>query len=480
MRLPILFALAPLLVTSNVSFAQPAAPSVTEAALMRHIEVLASDAYEGRKPGTAGETKTLNYLTAQFAALGLEPAGENGTWFQAVPLVLRQAFAHRALFTRDGAPVEFAQGDVVLIGRKPVERLADAPVWLLGTGGAEQLAGSDLRGAVVLTTQTSGAEALNAALGKAGAAAVITVLGDDVPWQAVSGAAKRGRERLAREDGLTVQGAMPRAAALRLTGEERLAAAAQPGAGPVRLPVRASLDVSTQVREYRSNNVIARLRGHGRSGEAVMILGHWDHLGLCRADGEVDRICNGAVDNASGMAMIIETARALAAGPRPARDILFMGTTAEEMGLLGAEWFGANPTIPTPKLVAAINVDTVAIAPAGEPVAIVGRGTTPLDPIVDQAARELGRRVDSDTEANAFVQRQDGYALTRAGVPTIMAGGSFADLGKLGAFLSGPYHKHDDDLNRPIELGGAAEDTTLTIALMRKLADPKVYRPAAK
>ena len=210
-----------------------------------------------------------------------------------------------------------------------------------------------------------------------------------------------------------------------------------------------------------------------------MVLGHWDHLGICRPEGEADRICNGAVDNASGMAMIIEAARALAAGTRPDRDILFMGTTAEEMGLLGAEHFGANLTLPAGKLVAAINIDTVAIAPAGAPVAIVGRGTTPLDPLVDQAARELGRKVDADLEANAFIQRQDGYALTRAGVPTVMVGGSFSDLGKLGAFLSGPYHKHDDDLNRPIELGGAAEDTVLTVALVRKLADPKVYRPGA-
>jgi Zn-dependent M28 family amino/carboxypeptidase len=273
---------------------------------------------------------------------------------------------------------------------------------------------------------------------------------------------------------------MPRAAALRLAGQERLAAAAQPGFRAVRLPVRATLDVSTQVRAYQSNNVIARLRGRGRSGEAVMILGHWDHLGICGAAGQADRICNGAVDNASGMAMIIETARALAKGPRPQRDILFMGTTAEEVGLLGAEYYGANPTVPPGKLVAAINIDTVAIAPAGLPVAIVGRGTTPLDPIIDQTARELGRAVDSDLEANAFIQRQDGYALTRAGVPTVMVGGSFSDLGKLGTFLSGPYHKPEDDLSRPIELGGAAEDTALTIALVRKLADPKVYSAAAR
>jgi Zn-dependent M28 family amino/carboxypeptidase len=154
-----------------------------------------------------------------------------------------------------------------------------------------------------------------------------------------------------------------------------------------------------------------------------------------------------------------------------------MGTTAEESGLLGAKHYAAQKPA---RVVAAINIDTVAIAPRGEPVAIVGRGTTPLDPLVDATARELGRKVDSDLEANAFIQRQDGWELTKAGIPTVMIGGSFADMGKLGAFLAGPYHKPDDDLSRPIELGGAAEDTELTIALVRKLADPAQYRPASR
>jgi Zn-dependent M28 family amino/carboxypeptidase len=186
------------------------------------------------------------------------------------------------------------------------------------------------------------------------------------------------------------------------------------------------------------------------------------------------------VDNASGIAMLIETARGLARSPRPERDILFMATTAEEVGLLGAKHFAENPVVPLRSIVAAINVDTVAIAPAGEPVAIVGRGTTALDPIVDETARELGRKVDADIEGNAFIQRQDGWALTRAGVPAVMVGGSFSSLAKLGAFLSGAYHKPEDDLSRAIELGGAAEDSDLLIALGRKLADPKRYRPAAR
>jgi Zn-dependent M28 family amino/carboxypeptidase len=177
---------------------------------------------------------------------------------------------------------------------------------------------------------------------------------------------------------------------------------------------------------------------------------------------------------------MIEAARHLARAPRPERDMLFLATTAEEMGLLGAEYFGANPVVPLKSIVAAVNMDTVAITPKDEPVATIGRGTTPMDPLIEATARELGRRVDTDTEANVMIQRQDGWALARAGVPTVMVGGGFSDMKKLQAYLAGPYHKPEDDLDTPIDLSGAVEDTNLLIALGRKLADPKQYRPPAR
>jgi Zn-dependent M28 family amino/carboxypeptidase len=257
----------------------------------------------------------------------------------------------------------------------------------------------------------------------------------------------------------------------------RLAGNTPLGNGITRLPVRATFDVSTAINKYTSSNIIGRLRGTGRSGEAVLVLGHWDHLGICRPEGAPDRICNGAVDNASGIAMMIETARHLARGKRPVRDILFMGTTAEESGLLGAAHYAASKPA---GVVGAVNIDMVAITPRGAPVSIVGRGTTRLDPLVDATARELGRAVDTDLEANAFLQRQDGWELTKAGIPTVMVGGAFSSMATLGTFLSAGYHKPEDDLSRPIELGGAAEDAELTIALVRKLADPAIYRPAAR
>jgi Zn-dependent M28 family amino/carboxypeptidase len=320
----------------------------------------------------------------------------------------------------------------------------------------------------------------------AGASAVIAVFGNEVPWSAVQASFREGPERLQSEPVASIHGALPSAAAARLVDQsgrdfEQLASsAADASFRAVPLNARATFDVSTFVRSYNSHNVVGRLRGTGKTGESVLYLGHWDHLGICRPEGAKDRICNGAVDNASGISMMIEAARHLARAPRPERDMLFLATTAEEMGLLGAEYFGANPVVPLKSIVAAVNMDTVAITPKDEPVATIGRGTTPMDPLIEATARELGRRVDTDTEANVMIQRQDGWALARAGVPTVMVGGGFSDMKKLQAYLAGPYHKPEDDLDTPIDLSGAVEDTNLLIALGRKLADPKQYRPPAR
>jgi hypothetical protein len=486
-RVPL--AAAPLLLALSAPLqaqTAPHGPVVTPEQMLRHIKVLASDAFEGRKPGTEGENKTLRYIAGQFQAIGLEPAAGDGKWYQPVPLVERKPFGHRALWFSGGAPVGFDPNDILLLGTGPQESLDAAPVVFAGYALPDQLAGTDLEGAIALLLYET-PEGLEAppysdrvkALVDAGAAAVIAVIGEDMPWAALTRGHGRGQTRLGTDPRPRITGLMPLGAGERLVeaGGGDIARADDPDFRPMPLHLQASLDVSTEVRRYTSHNVIGRLKGGGNTGESVLYLGHWDHLGLCRPEGAEDRICNGAVDNASGIAMLIEVARAIPEGPRPVRDILFMGTTAEEMGLLGAEYFGAHPTVPLDSLVAAINMDTVAITEAGEPVAIIGRGLTPLDPVVDETTRELGREIDADEEANALVQRQDGWALTRAGVPTVMVGGSFSDMDALEAFLSGPYHKPGDDLEHPLVLDGAAEDTELLIALGRKLADPEQYRP---
>jgi hypothetical protein len=497
----LLLAAAPFLALSSAALhaqASSLAPQVSEQDLRRHIQILASDDFEGRLPGTAGETKTIAYLSQQMAAAGLEPAAAPGRWYQPVGIVTRRPFGHRVSWTANGRVVEFDQSYGVFIGDKASARIDGAPVWFVGHGAVlknrkvDQLAGADLKGAVALILFEapmipdfpSYAERVKAVTA-AGASAVIGIVSDDIPWSSIASTYAAGQHKLQSEAVPAVQGAIPIAAAVRLINEaggDFKGLLGQPGPSfkPVPLKLRASLDVSTRVHAYTTHNVIGRLRGSGGGRESLLYLAHWDHMGICRPEGAADRICNGAVDNASGLAMLLETARHLSRSARPARDILFMGTTSEEIGLLGAQHFANQPTVPLTSIVAALNLDTVAVAPAGGKVAILGRGTTPLDPIIDATARELGREPDTDREESSFLNRQDGFVLTRAGVPAVMVGGSFADMKTLGAFLGGSYHKPEDDLAHPIQLGGAAEDTELLIALGRKLADPKIYQPPAR
>ena len=472
---------------------QPA--PITAADMRRHIEILAGDAFQGRAPDSPGERLTTAYIVAQFQARGLEPAGENGSWLQPVRLIETAPGESVVRWTARGAPIEIAAGDMALAGNREVETLADAPVIFAGHGvrmperGIDQLAGTDFRGSVALILaqgpRVAGFPAARdrvRTLMDAGAAAVIVIAGADVPWDLVVRGFNRGNTRLDSDALPGITGLMPQSAV------ERLIAASgrdfgrllneQPGASfrAVTLPIRVSMEVRTHVNRLTTNNVIGRLRGSGNSGESLMFLAHWDHFGFCRPEGAPDRICNGAVDNASGVAMMIEVAGRLGQGPRPARDILFLATTAEEVGLIGASYFAAHPTVPLGSIVAAINMDTVAIQPAGAPVAVMGRGIPALDAAIDATVAAMGRRLDPDDEAASLVQRQDGWALTRAGVPALMIGGSFSDMARLNAFLEGRYHKPDDQADGQLELGGAAEDANLSVALARRLADPVQYQ----
>jgi hypothetical protein len=353
-----------------------------------------------------------------------------------------------------------------------------------------QLAGQDLEGAVVLILYQgpriegfpSFAERVRT-VADAGAAAVIAIIGPDVPWPMVARSYRQPVTRLASQRVAPIVGAISFSAAEALVeaagGDMARLLNDQPGSSfrATALPLSAAIEVETDVRRYTSNNVVGRIPGQRETGESLLYLAHWDHLGECAPDSADNRICNGAVDNASGIAMMIEVAGRLANGARSSRDILFLATTAEEMGLLGAEHFAAEPVAPAETIVAAINMDTVAIHPAGEPLAVIGRGVAPLDEAIRATAVALRRTIDEDDEADPFVTRQDGWALARAGIPSVMVGGSFSDMALLGGFLAGPYHGPEDDLNRPIVLDGAAEDADFLVALGRRLADPARYQP---
>ncbi|MBB3988639.1 M20/M25/M40 family metallo-hydrolase [Croceicoccus naphthovorans] len=225
-------------------------------------------------------------------------------------------------------------------------------------------------------------------------------------------------------------------------------------------------------------NIIGRLPGTEPTAGAVLLVAHWDHLGSgaqCRPV-EDDRICNGAVDNATGLAMMIEIARALADGPELRRDVYFLATGGEEDGLQGAAAFVADPPVPIEKFVAAFNLDTEGVAPAGAPAVVLGtpgpQGIGALMELISATARDEGVELVRPSRKNRrFLKRQDGWAFDAVGVPAVFISATFAQDGTMRAYMRDRYHRANDEADG-VEPGATADMTAFHIALLRRAADP--------
>ncbi|MBB5687369.1 M28 family peptidase [Sphingobium boeckii] len=466
-------ALLPLIVAN-------AAPAdiVSEADLRGHIAVLASDAFEGRAPGTEGETKTIHYIADQFARVGLSQGSGTQGWFQPVKLIERTPRTAGYSFTRQGKPIAVDASNFVLRASAARTEIEKAPLIFLGYGNNSK--GLDPAGAVAMILQEApdGSDyrvRRNAVL-RRGAKAVIGIVAADFDFDALERTMLAPVTVLAPGVDSGAEGMMTLEAASALAFEAGkdvsalIEDAAQPGYAGVALGIQADLKIGTDVRAFESHNVIGKVAGRDPKAGAIMLTAHWDHLGLCREEGAADRICNGAIDNASGVALLIETARHLAHGPKPRRSIYFMATTAEERGLLGALGFIADPLLPRADIRAVLNADTVAVAGKGATIAVIGKGTV-LDPFIARAAAVVGRKVDPDGDADIMVQRQDGWAFAREKIPAVMIGGTFSDMALAQKYLQSTYHGPDDALTDTLDLGGAADDATLHVVLARMLAN---------
>jgi Peptidase family M28 len=480
------FAVVALAVTAP-SFAK----GVREADLREHIAVLASDEFEGRKPGTEGETKTVKYIAEQWAKAGLKPAASDGSWFDPVPLIQRGRGDATYAFNAKGRKLRIVSDEIVLIGKEAEYSKKDLPVIFTGIGvTSDGRVAADVAGklAMVLLEADNAPEKLKTpkarreALVAAGAEAVVFVGDSQGNWPVLR------RQLLSRPIGLEsrekramLEGAISSEFAVALVTAagrdwDKLRAHSKGAdyAGDA-LGIDADFEVRTDIYRFNSSNVIGKLPGRKKGSGAVLFTGHWDHLGICGPEDAPDRICNGAVDNASGIAVLTEVAQRLAK-KRHDRDIYFLATTGEESGLLGAYAYTDKPVFPLKDIVISLNVDTIAIAGRNSKVAIIGRGTTPLDATVEAVAKKAGRAIESSTDSNEFIQRQDGWALAQKGVPALMVGGSFADLDLLQKFLGSDYHGPNDELTDKTELGGAAEDADLHIALGAYFADSRKYK----
>lgn len=453
-----------------------------KAQLLAHITELAGDGYEGREPGTDGESKTLRYLGKQWFDIGLE-SGTNDpghAWFTPVTLIGREPERSRAMFSRKGRMVLVPTGSTLVLTSAKRSLLENAPVLFVGKGTTvpprAELAG---RVALLLDGGREGSERQNALL-QGGASAVLTVLDSDRTLENVSDRRRRLGYALAGEDlggdldaFITAEGLNR---ALAGTGQSLASLqtlAESPAFAPRALDLTATLEATTRETRINTHNMIGRLPGKRPDAGAVVLMAHWDHFGRCAPNAVEHEICNGAIDNASGLAVLTETARRLAKLPRMDRDVYFVATTGEELGLLGAQAFAENPPVPLRQVVAAFNIDSVALGPAGQPFAIVGKGLTPLDTRIAAVARQQKRKLVEGDAVNVYVSRQDGWALLQHDVPAVMVSSSWSDLARVERFMETDYHRPSDVVKPGIELGGAADDVNFHIALVRWFADLK-------
>ncbi len=462
------------------------AQQITVDDLRPHIKILASDEYEGRLPGTEGGIKTAEYMAQQWFEAGLIGGAKDGSFYQTVPLMNRTSNFGIVSYHNDSQPLEVRSNEIVIRGRE-VSVKASVPAVFGGYGVKKDGSVLDnVNGKAVyifrtdpnfISGETASLTSRIEKLRDAGAKAIISIIDVDAPWERIRRFA-RGRpvSLQSSNDGADISGfaslsygkALAKAAGV--NWKKYVQASSDDNFNGLDLGLTSYWNLRSNVRKFNSYNVIAKLPGNNPHAGAVVFTGHWDHTGLCGPVGAKDRICNGAIDNASGMAALIEIAKKLGTQEFD-RDIYFVGTTAEESGLLGAYHFVDNSPVDIKKIVAALNIDTIAIAPKGAKVAIIGRGTTDLDPIIEKIAVGLGREIESSTDANAFIRRQDGWALASKGVPSVMVGGAFADLDLLNKFLGSDYHTVRDEYSEKTELGGAAEDAVLHVKLAEHFAN---------
>ncbi len=503
----------------------PSPPPLSAAALSAHVKTLASDAFEGRSPGTPGEMKTIEYLTTQFRTAGLEP-GAGDSYLQAVPLVETSVTNAPALsITGPGAAqsLVFAKDWVGFSNQAlAAQAWAELPLVFVGYGvtaperGWNDYAKANIRGkiAVILINdpdfETSeglegpfGGKAMSyfgrwtykleeaARQGAAGALIIHETLPAAYGWSVVTSSWSVPQFAIAEDVAprLPIQGwisgesanAMLARAGLTYAGLKK--AAQKKGFVARPLGLRASTQLAIATRQINSYNVAAVIRGETRPDEAVIYSAHWDHLGRCPpVDG--DDICNGALDNASGTAGLIELARAFKAQGPQQRSVMFLAVTAEEKGLLGSAYYAAHPLFAPGKTVANINMDGMPIHGPSRDIVIVGAGKNEVEDVAVRLAGIQGRTLSPDPfPERGHYYRSDQFSFAKIGIPALFVGAGL-DLVEGGtargkaledAFVENSYHKPSDQWSENLDFAGAAQDGQLLFDIGRELADTAVW-----
>lgn len=504
--------------------AAPAAAEISAARIKADVQTLASDAFAGRGPGQVGEEKTIKFLAEEFGKAGLTPGGANGGWYQDVRLIRYDRGPVEMAAKVGGGAIPLVAGtDVTASSRILGETvLTDTPLVFVGYGiaapelGWTGFANADLKGKVAVflandpdfeapqggkfggrTLVYAGRFGAKAeAAFKAGAAAVLVVhetAAASYPWSQVGNGDSLPSFGLdsgkpdANPAGL--RGWLHRDKAVELFRRagldfETLKVAARQGSfAPVPIGnATLSTRFATSATPLVSRNVVALLKGKTHPDETIVYGAHWDANGLGEPDARGDRIRNGAVDNATGTATLVEVAREFARAPRPDRSILFIAYTAEEKGLLGAEWYAANPLRPLETTAAAFNLDPHVVLGKTKNLDLIGGGRTPLEADLRRVAGAQGLRVDEENIPEAgWYFRSDHFAFAKKGVPTVyfragrdlVTGGLKAGEAEADAYNAARYHQTSDEFVPGWDFSGAAQEASVAYELGRELANSR-------
>ena len=496
-------------------------PEISIDTIREATRVLSSDEFEGRLPGSPGDAKTVAYLVEQFEKAGLEP-GNNGSWFQEVPLVEITGSDFAPLTVEaDGETMEFDFADDwvgVSYRETPTTTIEDSELVFVGYGinapekGWNDYEGIDMEGktAVILVNDPDyEAETLDgtfngkamtyygrwtykyeeaARQGATGAIIVHDTYPASYPWTTVQNSWSGPQAYAQREGGgadqTVMNGWVQKAVAeqiLEASGQdlaELSAAARKDGFKAVPLGTTISTSFKNDSRTFSSKNVIGMLPGTERPDEYVLHTAHWDHLGKC-APGEEDEICNGAIDNATGTAALIALAEAHAKAGAADRSLVFLAVTAEEQGLLGSEYYGANPVFPLEKTVGGVNMDALSLAGPAKDVPVVGPDKSQLDDFLTAAltAEERVGTPNPSPEAG-YYYRSDHFSMAKRGLPMLyvdggqdlVEGGTEAGKAYEDAYRDTAYHAVGDEFDENWDWSGVAQDLRLYYRLGRMLA----------
>lgn len=498
--------------------------AINDTSLSQYLSVIAADSLAGRKPFTSGETKTINYLKNEFEKVGLEP-GNGDSYFQEVPMVeIKSVPEAKMVIKGQSGSLDLTYLTDFVAGSRRLKDQVDitnSPLVFAGFGivapeyGWNDYKDLDVKGkTVVVMINDPGFADATLFKGKnmtyygrwtykfeeasrQGATGILIIHDTEpaaYPWSVVRSGWSKSKLNLQSEDNgmnrTVVEGwiSLDKAKALfKLAGQSDglMESAKKKGFKAVDLGLTTSLTIKNKIKKSLSYNVLAKVSGDRHKDEAIIYSAYWDHLGI----GEKvkgDSIYNGAVDNATGVASLLELATAFKKLPKkPGRTILFISYTAEEQGLLGSEYYAKHPVFPLIKTVANINMDMMGIAGKTKDIVVYGFGQSELEDYASTSAKKQGRVVVPDpVPSSGLYYRSDHFNLAKVGVPSLFTGsgvdnvknGRAWGLKQVADFTKFRYHSPQDNFDANTwDLSGIVEDVRLVFDLGYRLSNEASY-----